>query len=243
MKIFKYRTTRLASLLAIGLSLTAGQAAAELVAWSIGGTITGVNATYLAEGWVPTQEQQTASQSALAPFSIGSLYTATLVVDLNSPYTPGSGVANFEGAIKSFQFLVPGAGYTYFSSDSFQQGVSIAPNDPGGDTINFYLPTSYSLTGTSTDILANFLFIDPNGALNTNPDLHGLYNSFDISKYSSMGGSANLSRPECLYNDCGSLEFSINTVSISAVPIPAAAWLLGSGLLGLAGIARRHSAA
>lgn len=33
------------------------------------------------------------------------------------------------------------------------------------------------------------------------------------------------------------------SVSVTTVPIPAAAWLLGSGLLGLAGIARKHQAA
>jgi hypothetical protein len=33
------------------------------------------------------------------------------------------------------------------------------------------------------------------------------------------------------------------TVNVSAVPIPAAAWLFGSGLLGLVGIARRKKAA
>jgi hypothetical protein len=31
-------------------------------------------------------------------------------------------------------------------------------------------------------------------------------------------------------------------VSVSAVPIPAAAWLFGSGLIGLAGLKRRQKA-
>jgi len=36
-----------------------------------------------------------------------------------------------------------------------------------------------------------------------------------------------------------SANFNVNLVQPSAVPVPAAAWLLGSGLLGLVGVARR----
>jgi hypothetical protein len=36
------------------------------------------------------------------------------------------------------------------------------------------------------------------------------------------------------------LQFSVN--SISSVPVPAAAWLLGSGLIGLAGFACKRKA-
>lgn len=39
-----------------------------------------------------------------------------------------------------------------------------------------------------------------------------------------------------------SYNFSIDNVTISSVPVPATAWLLGSGLLGLAGVARRKEA-
>jgi hypothetical protein len=243
MKVFKYQTIQLACLLGVGLSLSTGQAAAVLVTWNINGTITGVNAPYLAAGWAPTVEQQLASQNALAPFSAGSLYTAKFVVDLNAPYTPASGVASFEGSIKSFDFSVPSSGYSYTSSNSIHQGVSILPGNPQGDAIYFYLPTSYSFTGSSTDMLASFFFIDPNGSLNASPDLNGLYTSFDTSKYSFMSGSANLYNSGCLYRNCGSLEFSISNATVSAVPVPAAAWLLGSGLLGLIGVARKRKAA
>lgn len=41
----------------------------------------------------------------------------------------------------------------------------------------------------------------------------------------------------------GSLTYSLAADSVAAVPIPAAAWLLGSGLLGLGNIARRRSKA
>ncbi len=39
-----------------------------------------------------------------------------------------------------------------------------------------------------------------------------------------------------------SLVGALNTEAVSAVPIPAAVWLFGSGLLGLVGVARRRSA-
>ena len=38
-------------------------------------------------------------------------------------------------------------------------------------------------------------------------------------------------------------NLAIDNVTVSAVPVPAAAWLFGSGLLGLIGIARRKTAA
>ncbi len=37
-------------------------------------------------------------------------------------------------------------------------------------------------------------------------------------------------------------DFVIDNISVSAVPVPAAIWLFGSGLLGLAGVARRKKA-
>ena len=37
-------------------------------------------------------------------------------------------------------------------------------------------------------------------------------------------------------------NFNLNTAATSAVPVPAAVWLFGSGLLGLVGVARRKAA-
>lgn len=44
-------------------------------------------------------------------------------------------------------------------------------------------------------------------------------------------------------NGAGSALHQINNVNVSAVPVPAAAWLFGSGILGLVGISRRKKAA
>jgi len=39
--------------------------------------------------------------------------------------------------------------------------------------------------------------------------------------------------------DIGELEGILSTANVSAVPVPAAVWLFGSGLIGLVGLARR----
>lgn len=41
----------------------------------------------------------------------------------------------------------------------------------------------------------------------------------------------------------GSFGATVNSMTVSSVPVPAAAWLLGSGLIGLAGVARKRKAA
>lgn len=40
----------------------------------------------------------------------------------------------------------------------------------------------------------------------------------------------------------GSQHTAIDNITVNSVPVPAAAWLLGSGLLGLVGVARRKAA-
>lgn len=56
--------------------------------------------------------------------------------------------------------------------------------------------------------------------------------------YSCAGGAAHP------YNESiGLFAWAVRPGDVAAVPVPAAAWLLGSGLLGLAGVARRRKAA
>ena len=40
---------------------------------------------------------------------------------------------------------------------------------------------------------------------------------------------------------CNPYQFYIETLEVSEVPIPAAVWLFGSGLIGLVGVARRRT--
>lgn len=54
---------------------------------------------------------------------------------------------------------------------------------------------------------------------------------FDTTNNTCLGGGS--------FDNC---EFYISKIEFSAVPVPAAAWLFGSGLLGLIGVARRKAA-
>jgi hypothetical protein len=82
--------------------------------------------------------------------------------------------------------------------------------------------------GSQPNLLANFFFIDPNGSLSANPDLHSLFNSFSTSNYSFMGGGGQPFTSQCF--TCGSLQFSISNATVSAVPLPPSAVLTLSGL-------------
>jgi hypothetical protein len=221
-----------------GFLCTGGPASAELVLWHIDGTVTSVAGPYIPTSDPgPTPAQQVASQNALTLFPVGSSYSTEFTVDLDAPYTP-TGAATFGGSIKSFNFLVLGSGYSYSSSQPFNQGVSITPESPSGDVIYFYLPTGLSFGNQPPALLASFRFIDPNGSLSTSRNLNDLFTSFDINKYSFMGGAATLYHGDCLYLTCGSTEFSIANASVSPVPLPPSAVLLLSGLGVIGWVAR-----
>ncbi len=48
--------------------------------------------------------------------------------------------------------------------------------------------------------------------------------------------------PDALTPAGGALFWDDASLEVSAVPVPAAVWLFGSGLLGLVGVARRRKA-
>lgn len=93
---------------------------------------------------------------------------------------------------------------------------------------------------------------------NTNGTLDGLMvNTFanvtgdfvvaTIEMQAVAGGSSSLLLSEYVLNPWGSAGNLINpdfiggTVNVSSVPVPAAVWLMGSGLIGLAGFSRRKN--
>lgn len=121
-----------------------------------------------------------------------------------------------------FSRPVPHVGLNF---DTGVNGVGIWSNPIDGGTIQIYS----GLNGTG-DLLGTAAF---GGRA---PSLFGGIISTDIIRSAFF---------TCEYNydlACGLIDPSFGTVTTSAVPLPAAAWLLGAGLLGLAGIGSRRTA-
>jgi hypothetical protein len=92
--------------------------------------------------------------------------------------------------------------------------------------------------GIGADLASNWITIDENGfvnvgyALDTNLGPIIDNSPGDVRQFTNVATTG------------GTLSFSsISTVTFTAVPIPAAAWLFGSGLLGLIGLVRHKKSA
>jgi len=90
---------------------------------------------------------------------------------------------------------------------------------------------------SSTDPDAALFSIDPSGLVlwSNTPDASNPNNN--AYYYNFSNGEQGIS-----YNGAGYSALAVRDGDISAVPVPAAAWLFGSGLIGLAGVARRKEA-
>ena len=83
---------------------------------------------------------------------------------------------------------------------------------------------------------------------NANPDVWTTYNFTTFAGPDTSGGVTLQFNSACAPIDGCIADYSIDNVMISAdvevpaVPVPAAVWLFGSGLLGLDGVARRKKA-
>ncbi len=130
---------------------------------------------------------------------------------------------------------------------------------PGVSLDLTFLPnTSTSLSFTEADITFISWTISPDMStltyLNLRLDTDPLYEFGDIGEHQlasvsismDSGGTWDAASQGCTSDGCFTTLFYENrttTASPVVVPVPAAVWLFGSGMLGLIGVARRNKAA
>lgn len=135
----------------------------------------------------------------------------------------------------------------HFTATNFTaiNGTSTSPAVFGSFTLDGTTITQIDLTlGTHTYTLDEVELVDPDsiipmlgGRLNNANSVAWGTNDFWL-RYWSTGEFF-----EFAYTTDAAVEFfttNTGTMTVSSVPVPAAAWLFGSGLIGLAGVARRR---
>ncbi len=199
----------------------------------------GANGTLAASGTAASGTRVQGSIGA-APITAGSTVSSTfnLSGDLDNQY--------FSYA----SMVLASSDYFVANGDPFE--IDLGSLFATGNSISFNIGTTGNVNDAGTEIndfttsAGNGLFpgLPPmQGGPNTGADENGVVHDV-INPYAGF-----LNVPNGY--DLSNLDFSsynlyphgIATVTISTVPVPAAAWLMGSGLLGLVAVSRRRKSA
>lgn len=176
-------------------------------------------------------------QTALSPISIGNGYTmsrSSVVSGTNGIIINaiGSGNSYNAGQNSTFSYVTahnPGQSLLHTLGRSDAASFSLQSLDFHGWNNNF---------APSLIVTGNFLL---GGSITQTFNITNTFTSpYQSALFSTAWtglGSISFSSPQ---NVVG--VFQIDNILVSTVPVPAAAWLLGSGLLGLIGVARKRKA-
>jgi len=107
-----------------------------------------------------------------------------------------------------------------------------------------------SIIGDSLLSFGTILLSDSTGAVFTNMDLPETLPSLDMFDNPSFFWGLESSMIDCpdpdfcneIITEIYTFEGTLSSLSVSSVPVPAAVWLFGSGLIGLIGVARKKKA-
>lgn len=137
------------------------------------------------------------------------------------------------GEYKDPIFLVGGG---HFSARVYSTGAFDMPPPSGTvDTVAGTIDVDFS--SLRANVTSRFGYWDIPLSLATISPVRGTYNPGTDAFALTWSNPFNISLGSRLFNGTASISLSGTT---TLVPVPAALWLLGSGLLGMAGIARRH---
>ena len=194
-----------------------------------------------------------AANGTLAAASVAPTGTRVQGMVGGAPITPGSSVSaifNLSGGADNQYFsyasmVLPSSDYFIANGDPFEYDLaSLLANGPVSFDVG--LPGGVNDAGTEindfTSSAGNGLFagLPPmQGAPNTGADENGVVHDV-LSPYANfLNTPTGYDLSGFDFTSASTYPHGLATIEISAVPVPAAAWLMGSGLLGLVGVARR----
>ncbi len=168
------------------------------------------------------------------PFSGGEAFSGSFVMD-ESVTATGSSIKTFSAALDSFTLTV---GTFTFSGENGR----IQQFSSSGGATDFLSLSLGGSTGTVSGNVGSFALTK------VTMDWRGgnLFTDRSILAHDLVTTDFGYRRTTFTFSDTSTNSTAINSSStitvgpLTSVPVPAAAWLFGSGLLGLAGIARRQ---
>lgn len=227
-----------------GFAVSFDSSKAKLTGYTSAGDTAELNGTE--EGYGALKDAQAACvdcgySNSFVSHGAGSSYAYGDTLISNANVVGGAGAAS---SIGEASVLTAGTGHGYgantltgtlkvtsptavtfrFSATPYMQAMASGP----GDSATAYSAMSISLVQGMTSIFSwapeslNQSLSPLSGSLFYNPGTR----SFTMETSQLLAGTYSLT------------VTMVNEATISAVPVPAAAWLLGSGLIGLAGVAR-----
>jgi len=210
------------------------------------GNASGISSVFAANGTLAASSKAAAGTRVqgmigAAPISAGN--TASAIFNLSN------GLDNQYFSYASM--VLPSSDYFIANGDPFEHDLSTLLAD--GGSITFFIGTLGDVNDAGTEIndfttsAGNGLFpgLPPmQGAQNTGADENGVIRDVLDPYANFLSIPAGYDVNNFNFNDQNFYPHGIASVTISAVPgavpVPAAVWLMGSGLLGLIGVARRR---